>query len=477
MSKLFRRCLSVSLFTQAGFIMLLLGYTPAFQFNMHLLLEIYIVFLVLEILLCHVAYHPKIINKLKRLAVMPLQHMLANLQLETHPNTTTAVFGYYLEALSHCHGMMMLAIPSFCNAIFAFILIAQFSSQLAMLAVALCLFTAFPAAASLRHSAIAFKYQLSVHDLESSLQAVISNLSHRSALRFDKRGLRKKIMKLVRSNNSSLQARHHFDLILLLQTVVLAAVWHQLRHQYDWQVLMILLFLIHSCWQIYGVMDQLRKIYALQQRLHVSRPKGNTPHENRVDVSYHMELQNGPPQLELLDAVFTNIPINCTLKGYSILESPHTHLLTNLYQVLIGEQRLLGGKLLIDGIPYQNFTPATRRQSSLMLSNTASIIVGKTVHECFAYLGITKPNIIWHALEKVGLLEKIKSWPLQLESPLGHQNAYLSLGELQCLQLAILLTLQRPINFIATPYDALDSAHKTVAEHSLQNCQQTVIIC
>ncbi|RLV59241.1 cysteine/glutathione ABC transporter permease/ATP-binding protein CydD [Parashewanella curva] len=118
------------------------------------------------------------------------------------------------------------------------------------------------------------------------------------------------------------------------------------------------------------------------------------------------------------------------------------------------------GSLTVNGIELSQLKNASWYQRLAWLPQQPRLPFG-TIKESF---GLLKPEIskagIWLQLEKVGLADSVKQYPLQLDLMVTEKNTGLSVGQGQRLAMAILLLQSKPLLIADEPTASLDELNQ-----------------
>lgn len=137
------------------------------------------------------------------------------------------------------------------------------------------------------------------------------------------------------------------------------------------------------------------------------------------------------------------------------------------------------GEILFDGVPSQNFNTVSLRKAIAFCSQD-TFVFNDTIR---ANLAIARPTVtdaeIWQALEKVQMVNHVRTLPLGLDTALGERGVLLSGGQKQRLGLARVLIQNAPILVLDEPTSSLDSEiEESIRQvlHLMRNERKTTII-
>ncbi len=135
---------------------------------------------------------------------------------------------------------------------------------------------------------------------------------------------------------------------------------------------------------------------------------------------------------------------------------------STLIKLAMGLYRPTGGSVLIDGSEVGQLDPAELRSSIGYVPQNATLFSG-TLRE---NIGLGAPHVtdadIMSALALTGLDESVKSHPMGLDRPVGHQGGALSGGEQQAICLARALVSNRSLYLFDEPTSAIDMAAERI---------------
>jgi subfamily B ATP-binding cassette protein MsbA len=142
-------------------------------------------------------------------------------------------------------------------------------------------------------------------------------------------------------------------------------------------------------------------------------------------------------------------------------KSSIVNLMTRLYEPS-------GGSVLLDGLPIQNYTLSSLRNSIAVVSQD-TVLFNDSIRNNVAYGDdSSEDGRIIRALNDAGLAEFFSSLPNGLDTPLGDRGAMLSGGQRQRIAIARAFFKNAPILILDEPTSALDQ----ISERALQDAIQ-----
>lgn len=142
-------------------------------------------------------------------------------------------------------------------------------------------------------------------------------------------------------------------------------------------------------------------------------------------------------------------------------KSSIVNLMTRLYEPS-------GGSVLLDGLPIQNYTLSSLRNSIAVVSQD-TVLFNDSIRNNVAYGDdSSEDGRIIRALNDAGLADFFSSLPNGLDTPLGDRGAMLSGGQRQRIAIARAFFKNAPILILDEPTSALDQ----ISERALQDAIQ-----
>jgi ABC-type multidrug transport system fused ATPase/permease subunit len=132
---------------------------------------------------------------------------------------------------------------------------------------------------------------------------------------------------------------------------------------------------------------------------------------------------------------------------------------TTVLNLLSGLIKTQSGKVTIDGQDLSEIELSSYYKNIAYLSQSPAVFDG-TVRENLAFDASVSDEILWDALKKVNLAERITAMPAGLDSGIGEKGGMLSGGEKQRLALARVIVTQPKIVILDEPTSALDTINE-----------------
>lgn len=159
------------------------------------------------------------------------------------------------------------------------------------------------------------------------------------------------------------------------------------------------------------------------------------------------------------DVILNEISLNlCAGKSYALVGLSGTGK-TTILNLLAGLLKPDDGKIMIDGQDLLTLNLDSYYKHTAYLSQSPSIFHG-SVHENLSFDKKVSDDILWDALEKANLFNRVKSMENGLDENVGERGNRLSGGEKQRLALARTIVMQPKIVILDESTSALDSINE-----------------
>jgi len=129
------------------------------------------------------------------------------------------------------------------------------------------------------------------------------------------------------------------------------------------------------------------------------------------------------------------------------------------------------GRILLDGVPIENWDLAYLRRQFAMVSQDV-VMFNDSVAANVALGAAVDDARVWSCLEAANLSEHVRALPQGIHTEVGHNAAQLSGGQRQRLAIARALYKDAPILILDEATSALDTESERLVQQALQNLMQ-----
>lgn len=141
---------------------------------------------------------------------------------------------------------------------------------------------------------------------------------------------------------------------------------------------------------------------------------------------------------------------------------------SSVLRALVGLAKIVGGEVLIDGMPFSHFSLSQLRRAMVLVAQEPRFFAGTIRENLFLFAPQASKRELQEVLERCVLKETVRRLPQGLDTPLAEGGASLSGGEKQRLALARALLLRPKVLLLDEITAGLDRATEQQLLHELQ---------
>nr|WP_254900774.1 ABC transporter ATP-binding protein [Rhodococcus sp. 1168] len=198
-------------------------------------------------------------------------------------------------------------------------------------------------------------------------------------------------------------------------------------------------------------------------------PGRSVPSETVLElrsVTVHHAIDSAPA----LDAIDLDLP----RQGHVALVGPSGAGKTTLLSALLRFLNVDSGNILLDGIPYENWTIEAVRTRIGYVEQDTPVIAGTTRDNVLYSVPDAGDDAVWSALQAVDMAKKIRSLPHGLDSDIA--AATLSGGERQRLAVARVLVSRPPVLLLDEATAQLDARTERAIVDAVRDLARTGLV-
>lgn len=195
---------------------------------------------------------------------------------------------------------------------------------------------------------------------------------------------------------------------------------------------------------------------------------------NKVAISLKEVKFSYPDQPPVLNGV--NLEVK---SGQKIaIFGPSAEGKTTLVQLVKGNLLPEGGQVVIDGVHLNAKQQTSVRHRSALVQQSTWAFTGTIRSNLTMVSPLAKDEELWEVLERVHLAAEVRSFPQQLDTPIGEQGLGLSGGQMQRLSLARALLSGRKLLLLDEPTSQIDLASEAAIMQAISqlDCETTVLM-